>query len=91
MFDKSFSTGTTIVGEIVNGCGIGEASEGYLFDKDKYKNFMLRLNQSIGKSISLGFFGYTGKEVISDDTGPTPTPVRFRCTARIWQLILTGS
>ena len=35
MFDKGFSTGTTIVGEIVNGCGIGEAGEGYLFDKDK--------------------------------------------------------
>ena len=66
MFDKSFATGTTIVGQIINGCGIGEASEGYLFDKDKYKNFMLRLNQSIGKNISIGFFGYTGKEVISE-------------------------
>jgi hypothetical protein len=66
MFDKSFATGTTIVGQIINGCGIGEASEGYLFDKDKYKNLMLRLNQSIGKNISIGFFGYMGKEVISE-------------------------
>jgi hypothetical protein len=66
IFDKSFSTGTTLVGEIVNGCGIGEAGEGYLFDKDKYKNFMLRVNQSIGKVISVGFFGYTGKELLSD-------------------------
>jgi hypothetical protein len=66
MFDKSFATGTTVVGQIINGCGIGEASEGYLFDKDKYKNLMLRLNQSIGKNISIGFFGYTGKEVISE-------------------------
>jgi hypothetical protein len=66
MFDKSFATGTTIVGQIINGCGIGEASEGYLFDKDKYKNFMLRINQSLGKNISIGFFGYTGKEVISE-------------------------
>jgi len=68
MFDKGFSTGTTIVGEIINGCGIGEADEGYLFDKDKYKNFMLRLNQSLGENISLGFFGYTGKEVIGANT-----------------------
>lgn len=66
MFDKGFETGTTIVGEIVNGSGLGEASEGYLFDKDKYKNFMLRINQSLGESVSVGLFGYTGKEVIND-------------------------
>lgn len=66
MFDKSFATGTTIVGQIINGCGIGEASEGYLFDKDKYKNLMLKINQDIGKNISIGFFGYAGKEVISE-------------------------
>jgi len=71
MFDRSFSTGTTLVGQIINGCGIGEADEGYLFDKDKYKNFMLRINQSLGESISLGFFGYTGKEVIVDNA-PDP-------------------
>lgn len=68
MFDKGFSSGTTIVGEIVNGSGLGEASEGYLFDKDKYKNLMLRINQSIGNSVSVGFFGYTGKEVINDNS-----------------------
>ncbi|MGE5349001.1 MAG: hypothetical protein ACM3NP_06980 [Actinomycetota bacterium] len=68
MFDKGFSTGTTIVGEIVNGSGLGPAGEGYLFDKDKYKNFMLRINQSIGSSVSVGFFGYTGKEVITENT-----------------------
>ncbi len=66
MFQRDFSTGTTVVGEILNGAGIGEAREGYLFDKDKYKNFMLRLNQSIGKYISVGVFGYTGREVIYD-------------------------
>jgi hypothetical protein len=71
MFDKGFSTGTTVVGEIVNGCGLGQASEGFLFDKDKYKNFMLRISQAIGKSVSVGFFGYTGKEVISDNA-PDP-------------------
>jgi len=66
IFERDFKTGTTLVGEIVNGTGIGEAREGYLFDKDKYKNFMLRLNQSIGKYVSVGFFGYTGREVIYD-------------------------
>lgn len=71
MFDKGFSTGTTIVGEIVNGSGLGEASEGFLFDKDKYKNLMLRINQSFGNSVSVGFFGYTGKEVINDNS-PNP-------------------
>jgi|APMed6443717190_1056831.scaffolds.fasta_scaffold06670_3 hypothetical protein len=66
IFEKDFKTGTTLVGEIVNGCGIGEANDSYLFDKDRYKNFMLRISQSIGKYISIGFFGYTGNEVVSD-------------------------
>jgi hypothetical protein len=71
MFEKGFPSGTTIVGEILNGSGLGEAGEGYLFDKDKYKNYMIRIKQDIGKSVSVGFFGYTGKEVIDDNAvGP---------------------
>lgn len=66
IIEKDFKTGTTVIGEILNGNGIGEAGEGYLFDHDKYKNYMLRINQSIGKSISVGVFGYTGKEILSD-------------------------
>lgn len=66
IFEKGFKTGTTLTGQIVNGCGIGEADENYLFDKDKFKNFMLRLNQSVGKSVSAGFFAYTGKELLHD-------------------------
>jgi len=77
IFDKEFSTGTTLVGEIVNGCGIGEAGEGYLFDKDKYKNFMLRINQSIGKYVSIGFFGYTGKEMLYDFLYGGPSEIRM--------------
>jgi len=64
--EKDLKTGTTLVGELVNGSGIGEAGEGYLFDNDKYKNFMLRINQSVGKSVSVGVFGYLGKEYLSD-------------------------
>jgi hypothetical protein len=66
IFDRDFITGTTIVAQIVNGCGIGDSREGYLFDKDKYKNFMGRINQSLGKNVSIGLFGYTGKELLSD-------------------------
>jgi hypothetical protein len=66
IFEKGFNTGTVLTGQIVNGCGIGEADDNYLFDKDKYKNFMLRLNQSIGKNVSAGFFAYTGKELLRD-------------------------
>ena len=66
IFDRDFKTGTTLVAEIVNGCGIGDSREGYLFDKDKYKNFMGRINQSIGKNLSIGLFGYAGKEALTD-------------------------
>jgi len=73
IIDKGFKTGTTIVAEVVNGAGIGEARagyvEGYLFDKDKYKNFLGRINQSIGKSLSVGMFAYTGKENLTDISG----------------------
>jgi hypothetical protein len=77
IFEKDFSTGTTLVGQILNGCGIGEAGEGYLFDKDKYKNFMLRVSQSIGKSISVGFFGYTGKERFLEISGPFTSEIQM--------------
>lgn len=66
VLEKGFSTGTTLVGQVVNGCGLGEAGEGYLFDKDKFKNFMLKISQSIGKSITIGVFGYMGKELYTD-------------------------
>jgi hypothetical protein len=66
IFDKTLKTGTTLVAEILNGCGIGEAGAGNLFDKDKYKNFMGRISQSIGKNLSIGLFGYTGKEIVTD-------------------------
>lgn len=77
IFEKGFSTGTDIVGEIVNGSGIGEAGEGYLFDKDKYKNFMLRINQAAGQYLSAGFFGYTGKELMRNPAGPFTSSVKM--------------
>lgn len=78
MFDKSFKSGTTVVGEILNGSGLDPAWGEFLFDKDKYKNFMLRIVQSVGKSVSLGFFGYTGKEVISPEGfGPYTSVIKM--------------
>lgn len=77
MFDKSFKTGTTLVGEIVNGSGLDPAWGEFLFDKDKYKNFMLRISQSIGKSISVGFFGYSGKEALSDNMTPYTNVIKM--------------
>lgn len=66
IFEKDFSTGTGLTGQIVNGNGIGEADGNQLFDKDKYKNFMLKISQSLGEYVSAGFFAYTGKELLSD-------------------------
>lgn len=68
ILEKGFSTGTTLVGQMLNGCGLGEADDGYLFDKDKYKNFMGRIIQSIGSNLSIGVFGYRGKELLPDPT-----------------------
>jgi hypothetical protein len=63
------ATGTTLVAEVLNGCGIGEAGAGYLFDKDKHKNLMVKINQGIGDKFSVGFFGYSGKEDMTDTLG----------------------
>ncbi len=66
ILERDFKTGTTVVAQILNGCGIGEAGVGYLFDNDKYKNFMGRITQSIGANLSIGIFGYTGRELLAD-------------------------
>ncbi len=78
IIEKDISaTGTTLVAQILNGCGIGEAREGYIFDKDKYKNFMIRVKQSIGKNISIGMFGYTGREMVWDPYVQTVSDIRM--------------
>lgn len=60
------ATGTSFVGEIVNGNGIGEPGNNFLFDKDKYKNYFIKGSQAIGKRIEVGLFGYFGKESLDD-------------------------
>jgi len=69
--------GTTLVAEIVNGCGIGEAGEGYLFDKDKHKNLFVKINQAIGEKLSVGFFGYFGKEDLTDTVGTFTSTIQM--------------
>lgn len=57
---------TGIVLEVLNGNGIGNGGEEFLFDKDKYKNLLVYLSQPVGNSINIGLMGYSGKELISD-------------------------
>lgn len=71
-------TGTDVVGMIVNGSGIGQASEdSRKFDNDKYKNFGLRITQGIGEIGSLGAFYYQGKEMLFDTTGEYKNTVTY--------------
>ncbi len=69
LLDKGFSTGTSVVFEVVSGSGLSEANKAYVFDKDKYKNMLLKVTQDIGEHASIGFFGYTGKEVLQNNVG----------------------
>lgn len=70
MLERGFSTGTSLLFEVVNGNGIGEAGEGFVFDNDKHKNFAFRVSQDIGKSFRIGGFAYTGREDLNDILGP---------------------
>lgn len=63
IIDKGFSSGTDVVLEVLNGNGIGSSNDEWVFDRDKYKNVMLRIRQGAGP-VSLGVFGYLGKENI---------------------------
>ncbi|NIA29239.1 MAG: hypothetical protein GWP06_04900 [Actinobacteria bacterium] len=49
---------------IVDGNGKGEAGEDKKFDDNNAKNYVFRMNQSLGKWLSIGGFFYKGKEKI---------------------------
>ncbi len=57
------STGTGLVGMLVNGNGKPDAGDDRKFDTDNFKNFGFRLIQSIGDPLSLGYFFYSGQEM----------------------------
>jgi hypothetical protein len=68
MLEYGLPTGTDIVAQITNGNGIGAAGNGHLFDMDKYKTWLLKVNQGIGEVLSVGFFGSSGKEILPGET-----------------------
>ncbi len=55
-------TGTDLVGFIVNGRGLAEASAGGKYDGDRYKNYGFRLAQGLGEFAGLGAYLYEGLE-----------------------------
>lgn len=72
MITLGLPSGTGITLELVNGNGIGHAQR-RVFDNDKYKNVMGKVSQDVGEMLSVGLFGYSGKESIihfnaSDET-----------------------
>ncbi|MFZ1291756.1 MAG: hypothetical protein WAR79_16790 [Melioribacteraceae bacterium] len=66
MLTYGLETGTDIIFEIVNGNGIDEADAIKNFDKDKYKNYFLRVSQDVGEYLRIGGFGYLAKEELDN-------------------------
>jgi hypothetical protein len=77
IIDYGLPTGTSFVGQIVNGNGIHGAGNYFLFDKDKYKNYFIKGSQSIGKMFDVGLFGYFGKESLADTAGAMTNSMVF--------------
>jgi hypothetical protein len=68
MMTYGFETGTDVVFEIVNGNGLREAGEAFhIFDNDKYKGYVGRISQNIGKYFRVGGFAYLGKERLENN------------------------
>ena len=66
MFTLGLETGTSVILEIINGNGLGEANNLHLFDEDENKNFALRVSQDLGDFLRIGAFGYLGMDDIMD-------------------------
>src|SRR5690554_3845558 len=63
MITLGMPSGTGITLEVVNGNGIGSAQR-LVFDNDKYKNVLGKVSQDVGELLTVGLFGYAGKENI---------------------------
>ena len=68
MFTLGLETGTDIIFEVVNGCGLKEADADKLFDIDKYKTFVGRVSQDVFDFLRIGGIVLTGKEVLGENT-----------------------
>jgi hypothetical protein len=66
-FTFGTSAGFDAVFEVVNGNGKGEAAGEYL-DEDNWKNFFLRISQSLG-SVRVGGFGYSCNTKVNTVSG----------------------
>lgn len=62
MLTYGLPTATDVIFMVVNGNGLAEANFNNLFDKDKYKSFLGRVSQGIGKNLRVAVVGYYGKE-----------------------------
>ena len=56
------STGTSLVGMVVNGNGKPQADENRHYDQDKYKNFGVRALQTVTGFMDVGYYYYSGQE-----------------------------
>lgn len=70
MTTLGLDTGTDIIFEVINGCGLNEADATKVFDIDKHKNFVGRVSQDIFDFARIGVFAYMGKEEYNpEETG----------------------
>lgn len=65
MFTYGTDIGFDAVFEVVNGNGKNEAQNGYL-DEDNWKNFLLRISQSLGP-VRIGAFGYSCNSKVNNE------------------------
>lgn len=61
------STGTSLVGLVVNGNGKPDADGNRHYDQDKYKNFAVRALQNVTDFLNVGYYFYTGQELGTDE------------------------
>ncbi len=76
MATLGLNSGTTITAEVLNGNGIPDAWENR-FDDDKYKSLVGYVKQDVTDFLSVGLFGYTGKEKMANSFGQIITNEAF--------------
>lgn len=68
MLNYSLPTKTDLFFEVLNGAGIGTTFSGNGYDNDNNKNFLARVNQDVAEFLSIGAFGYAGRENLDPDS-----------------------
>ncbi len=70
------ATGTDLVGMVVNGNG-KPLEDGGKLDDDHFKNYALRVNQSLGAVATVGGFGYWGREHFTDPMSSVDNEITY--------------